>query len=284
LFSGPENHLKIFAKARMFDEIISSNGAPDLAKPETPDLRDDSKAITRLRTATGVVYQTPMGAQGVLRGGVARQNLARSLQELVNPGVVPDISTPRVVQAPSAATLLSAKPVTWLDRSYVDTEVWPAFFTAYESAVKSAFESRSKKRLEGFKNTAFAGSSACKGCHAGAYDAWAKSQHSNAFAILIEKGKSKDGECVSCHVLGAEEDGGFVSQEDSPEFMNVHCENCHGPRKAHAVNPSIKAPWGIDPKHPEKICVTCHHSPHSPDFNYRKYWEQIRHGHGSVAP
>ena len=283
LFSGPADHLKTLIDTRLFDEIISGNDAPDLAKPETPDRENESRTIVRFKHSGKLIYQTPTGGQGVLRGGRARENLARSLQEIINPGVLPDLSTPKSVIRQPGSQLFAAKNVTWLDRSYLDPDIWPGFFASYESAVRTSFEAKSRKRLEGLKNTAFAGSDACKGCHAGAYDSWIKSKHANAFAILIQKNKAHDAECVSCHVLGASEPGGFVSQEDSPQFMNVHCENCHGPRKAHATNPLEKPAPTIDKKNPGKVCVSCHHPPHSPDFDYKKYWSKIRHGHGAGA-
>jgi nitrate/TMAO reductase-like tetraheme cytochrome c subunit len=234
-----------------------------------------------MRHSGKTIYQTPTGGQGVLRGGLARENLAKSLQEIINPGVLPDLSTPKILTRQPTSQFQLAKLVTWMDRSFVDPDTWSAFFASYESAVKASFEAKSRQRREGLKTTAFAGSDACKGCHAGAYDSWIKSKHANAFAILIEKNKAQDAECVSCHVLGASQDGGFVSQEDSPQFMNVHCENCHGPRKAHAVNPVEKSAVVIDKKNPAKVCVSCHHPPHSPDFDYQKYWNKIRHGHGA---
>ena len=124
-----------------------------------------------------------------------------------------------------------------------------------------------------YKNTNYVGSQACQGCHPGSYKIWEKSKHSKAFDILEVKKRTDDSFCVSCHVLGWGKDGGFVSKDHTPLLKGVHCENCHGPRKDHIINP-IK-------KHVSATfenCYSCHNKTHSPSFKKEVYWSKIFHG------
>ena len=89
-----------------------------------------------------------------------------------------------------------------------------------------------------------------------------------------EKASHTDIECVSCHVVGAKDIGGFVTLEASPGFAGVQCENCHGPRKEHASNPTIKPI--SDPK---GACIGCHKTPHSSSFKYDEYWPRVKHSY-----
>ncbi len=269
LFSGPDDQLKSLLKINLFDEIISSNRAFDAAKPDQPDRINEDRSILRLTSARGQkVFQTQLGGQGVLRGGAARRVEAKSLEVLLS----------RETTSPGVLDPFASKTVSWLERDSLNPDVWSGFFKAYESALKDSFGEHAKLRLADLANTPYAGSQACKGCHAEAYDVWLNSKHSNAFQDLIAKGKNHDAECVGCHVLGGSEKGGFVSQEASPQFMNVQCENCHGPRKEHAANPTVKPTWKPAGNDFSKICVGCHHPPHSPEFNYKAYWGKIIHG------
>jgi len=270
LFSGPDDQLKALLKMKLFDEVISSNRASDAAKPDQPDRVNEARTIVRMTSAGGErVLQTQLGGQGVLRGGAARRAEAKPLDAIFSRGT----------SRPGVPALLFSKTVSWLERDSLNPDVWRGFFAAYEGALKDSFGERAKVRLADLANTSYAGSQACKGCHDQAYDVWLNSKHSNAFQDLIAKGKNHDAECVGCHVLGGSEKGGFVSQEASPQFMNVQCENCHGPRKEHATNPAVKPTWRPAGDDFSKICVGCHHPPHSPEFNYKAYWGKIIHGH-----
>ncbi len=278
LFNGPDPQLKALIKLSLFDEVISSNRASDTAKPDQPDRANEGRSIVRLTIPRGaMVLQSQLGGQGVLRGGAARRSEAKSLEAIFSKGS--SQTSPLPSFPPPALALAPLKNVSWLERDSLNPEVWSAFFFAYESALKDSFDVRAKIRLADLVNTPFAGSQACKGCHAKAYDVWAASKHSNAFKDLIDKGKQHDAECVGCHVLGGSEKGGFVSQEASPQFMNVQCENCHGPRKEHATNPTAKPRWKPAGNDFAKICTGCHHPPHSPEFDFKAYWGKIIHGH-----
>lgn len=117
----------------------------------------------------------------------------------------------------------------------------------------------------------YVGSDACKACHLGAWDVWAHSAHSNAYATLEKTMNHRDPECVGCHVVGLTTVSGFVSKEKTPNLMDVGCESCHGPGSKHVVKPTVTMRAG-----PES-CMNCHVPDHSPGFNFAEYWEKIRH-------
>lgn len=85
----------------------------------------------------------------------------------------------------------------------------------------------------------FLGSNKCGMCHRDRHESWKEDEHSRAFESLkpadLDGRKDMNGKlCVSCHVTGFGEPGGFVSAEKTPKMKNVGCESCHGPGRRHA--------------------------------------------------
>jgi 2',3'-cyclic-nucleotide 2'-phosphodiesterase (5'-nucleotidase family) len=119
----------------------------------------------------------------------------------------------------------------------------------------------------------FAGTAACKSCHAAAYRIWAGSLHSHAWATLVSVRHNKDPDCVGCHTVGLNYQGGFTSPEKTPQFKNVGCENCHGPADRHAANPAQVRPAKIG----ADSCTSCHNPEQSPGFDFARFWAKIRH-------
>lgn len=135
---------------------------------------------------------------------------------------------------------------------------------------------RSEKLVEMMpksSDAAYAGTAACRSCHSPEYAIWADSKHSHAFKTLVDVNHDADPDCVSCHVVGAESTGGFISKERTPKFVDVGCESCHGPAKAHVANPRERPMPHID----QKSCAGCHNLQNSPNFDFEKYWSKIRH-------
>ncbi len=120
----------------------------------------------------------------------------------------------------------------------------------------------------------FAGSRACRPCHAEDYRIWERSKHAKAMQTLIDEKHHKDPECVVCHVVGLEFEGGFVSLEKTPQLKDVGCESCHGPARKHVQDP-LNNKLG---KAGSQSCMQCHVPAHSPGFDFETYWKQIEHG------
>ena len=89
---------------------------------------------------------------------------------------------------------------------------------------------------------------------------------------MEEEGYDKDPECVVCHVVGLEDEGGFRSPAETPDLASVGCETCHGAGSRHLSN--VLAPY----KRPdEETCRTCHDPDNSPLFKFSEYYPKIEH-------
>ena len=144
----------------------------------------------------------------------------------------------------------------------------------------------------------FVGSKKCKDCHEPSYDVWKKSGHAKAWKTLVELDvpRNYDPECISCHVIGWHPtqyfpyESGFLTEEETPELINVGCEDCHGPGEKH-----VEAEMGADAELQKKLqqalrvtkeqsqddknrwCLNCHDLDNSPDFNFEEYWPKVEH-------
>lgn len=119
----------------------------------------------------------------------------------------------------------------------------------------------------------FVGSETCGSCHAKAATTWKASKHFHGLETLENDGHGRDPDCVSCHVVGLDWEGGFRSRALTPNLASVGCESCHGAGGGHAANPlQIKLP-----KVGENACATCHRPEQSPKFNFKTYWQKIAH-------
>lgn len=110
---------------------------------------------------------------------------------------------------------------------------------------------------------------ACKSCHEPIYEAWSKTKHAKAIDRLGRDERQAGSTCVGCHITGSKDpievDGKVVN-------LNVQCESCHGPGKAHieAAQAGNVATARMVKSPPEKSCTPCHSdkSPHYRGFFY----------------
>lgn len=123
----------------------------------------------------------------------------------------------------------------------------------------------------------YIGVAGCVECHRPFREVWDKTRHSGAFASLERVGKSKDPECVVCHVTGYGDEGGFYSSKLTPGLSNVQCEACHGPGKEHIADFSNPLRTVT-----ESTCLRCHTKENSPDFDFNIYHEKIKHVQGEM--
>ena len=105
----------------------------------------------------------------------------------------------------------------------------------------------------------YVGVDKCKGCHSKEYSDFQKRKFTKAWNVLVMRGKDKDGECLKCHATGYGE-GGFVSDDVTPNLKYKQCEACHGPGGKHANNPGdADAMLGMKNYVREKdVCIKCH--------------------------
>jgi hypothetical protein len=258
LFSGSDVELKLIEGAGVFDAIVSSNTAPMATIVGTQEKDDES------RLKRGGVMMVPLGAEGVLRGGKARFEQAKSIGELLQ----------GKAEAPKPI-LAGEKLVTWLDTSYQNETSLKDLFERYNAAARAQFVGAAAERTKDLASSPFAGEQACVSCHPKAAATWSQSKHAHAMADLAAKKKDEDPECVACHAMGLKEKGGFVSMAASPQFANVQCEVCHGARLAHSKDPTVKPQLAVAPS---AVCTSCHNAQHSPAFKQDEYWKKIAHG------
>ena len=152
-----------------------------------------------------------------------------------------------------------------------------AWYDEYNAEVKADYLKRAELRKQRESGESpFVGEEQCKTCHAEQYKVWQESEHAIAFEDLEVVQKSFDPECIQCHTVGFNVQGGFVDINITSHLMNVQCENCHGAGKEHALSSGQK-PVANKGWSKEQMCQQCHVQKHSPSFSVEKYWPKIAH-------
>ncbi len=118
----------------------------------------------------------------------------------------------------------------------------------------------------------FVGSASCAPCHTREYELWRETTHASALKTLEDTGNDRDPECVGCHVVGLAFTSGFRDRFSTPGLADVGCESCHGAGGDH-----VTRPYELYGKAGEASCLPCHNSDHSPEFEFKSYWERIKH-------
>lgn len=114
----------------------------------------------------------------------------------------------------------------------------------------------------------------CQPCHARAYAVWKASAHARAMEVLEAGHQDFLPQCVSCHVTGMDQPGGFRDRLRTPDLIQVQCEACHGPAEAHLADPTRPyGPVGLS------MCADTCHTPEQTGggFDVEPKWELIRH-------
>ena len=140
-----------------------------------------------------------------------------------------------------------------------------------------------QNRIPGVEQVAkFVGSSNCASCHPKAFDVWSKSGHAHAFDSLVRKNSDADPSCISCHVVGFREPGGYMRTTRAEHLRGVGCESCHGPGSEHvrlrlAAKPGEEILMKMRPVG-QGQCIQCHYGEFSRPFDFETFWPDIDHG------
>lgn len=244
LFRGNEEELSQFEQSHLFNIIIAGSNNDD-----------ELNQVLEMQTTTGTFPAVPTKGQGLLNAKIEWSN------------------QPARSGSPNPSDSEIAWEVTWLYDKYPDHAEIQPFFDDYNEHVKKLFFTNLDRMEEHARDTPYGGEIVCKACHVAQHSIWIDSRHSRAYATLQNVNKHFDLECLQCHVVGLKQEG-FLSVELTPTLLNVQCENCHGPAKAHISNPTQVRP---PTKPAQQTCVSCHRGSHSPTFEYSTYWAKIAH-------
>ncbi len=261
LFRGTDAELAQFQESGQFDLILSGSTNAD-----------ELKQVMTRTTDAGTVAMIPTKGQGLLQG-------------VWQPEQRRFVATGEVTATPQFG-------VDWLRRSVPDDPPLSQAFQEYDDRVKELFFTNLDRMEQQQQQSPFVGAAVCEACHAEAAKVWKSSRHAHAFATLEAKDKHFDPECLECHVVGLKPwqptpgstlspdvqafvgKNGFLSPQLTPHLMNVQCESCHGPARAHIAQPEVVKM----PQVAANACTTCHMGSHSPLFNFETYWPKIQHG------
>ena len=119
----------------------------------------------------------------------------------------------------------------------------------------------------------FVSAQACLECHRPEYMIWSNTAHARAINSLATKAAELDTGCLVCHTTGFNS-GGFRDINRSRSLINVQCEECHGPGRAHITKPDKTYGHISDV---QAICSKCHTAETSAEFKLETYWTRIRH-------
>ncbi|MFC1781089.1 multiheme c-type cytochrome [Planctomycetota bacterium] len=138
-------------------------------------------------------------------------------------------------------------------------------YTIYQELVKENKLLENYPRFSYPDGLKYEGSYSCSECHEHESECveWMDSDHSNAYATLVEVGSQYDPECIECHVAGMKYDTGYISEEKTPLLKDVGCENCHGPGNLHNKDPEKYKTTILEPK---EACSECHTPEHDGDY------------------
>lgn len=278
LFSGSSATLVKISNSSVFDVIIASNTLPEGKDFGDEERREPSRLIAH-RDSKQEILMVPVGGQGVIRSPAL---------QIVAPALPVSSLLAKPTIAESGKLLLGASEsltpvipnnrvfVKWLDPTEqvgVSQEIL-SVIDKYRNASNAAMQELIKTRASDLATSSFIGAEACQSCHAGAFKQWQNSKHAHAIQTIKTASRDSDPECVSCHVVGFSAKGGFASETASPHLANVQCESCHGPRRDHVKNPSVKSK---SERKAKDACAECHTPPHSPRYNFPEYWKRVEH-------
>ena len=197
-----------------------------------------------------------------------------------------------------------------LDARFADDPAIHQLFVAYQRQLQTlGLEGLGIKPVPHPSGREFAGSDTCVDCHTAADEVYIHTTHAHALATLqnLNPPRCYDPECISCHVTGWDPQkyfpyvSGYLSEQLTPQMANNGCENCHGPAAEHVAAENgdidvddaglerLRAQLRIEVVenegnkddqvfgHVVQKCMQCHDLDNSPDFDFQKYWPDVKH-------
>ncbi len=163
--------------------------------------------------------------------------------------------------------------------------------------------------VPGEASAQYVGVGRCRPCHLPQAKSWEQTRMAKAFELLkpgvaadvkrahnIDPAKdyTRDPNCISCHVTGYGQPGGFVSVEKTPNLVGVQCEVCHGPGAGY-LKPNLMSLQNKEYKRKDVVaaglvipsaqtCTQCHNkkSPFYKPFDFAVRVREGTHAHEAL--
>ena len=165
-----------------------------------------------------------------------------------------------------------------LDEQIPDSQRMTDLLALYQQMVIDEDLKESVAREQQETGSRFVGSATCKTCHIDEWTSWKATKHSHAYHTLEVAGHETDPDCLTCHTVGFGFSSGFLSIEETPNHLDVGCENCHGAGSKHVAQHEDSNSTHMDyGTVTEATCLTCHTIENSPKFNFTHYFPEIVH-------
>ena len=172
---------------------------------------------------------------------------------------------------------LSPMQIHELDKNYPEEPAVAARVAALKAELDAEkqrsqlIEQLARQTSETEVTEAYLGSETCKRCHEAEYTSFMATAHAQALGSLEHDIQDNNPDCVGCHVTGWQQPGGYgLDAVNRNKLKGVQCEACHGYGTTHARNQTATTK-------PAAMCLRCHDAANSPEFNYQRYWEKIKH-------
>ena len=162
--------------------------------------------------------------------------------------------------------------ITPLDERFADSSDIAMLLKIYQQRLKDEELLAQVFKSDTLSNMTFVGNDDCAVCHNKTFKHWEGTGHASAYETLVKAEHEYDPECVGCHVIGLNYFTGFETIESTPELKGVGCESCHGAGSDHKETQSKD--YG---RVSVENCEICHNGEHSPNFEFKNYWQKIKH-------
>jgi hypothetical protein len=276
LTSVSDSELTILSERYKPEVILRASDRDPTVLPDGSEVSD----VERLAQGFGGgrTYQIPLGGAGVWVSDSLYQSLTSVKKLFLKKECKGEDSF--LLKSPIQRGLFQEScsqkefPIIWLNKDYekLPSLVDQAIAKHYKNQVLK-FKVIASSGLKFKEGSAYVGSASCERCHKEEFAVWQKTSHALAMKTLSSQKKDQHPDCVSCHVVAYQKEGGYLDAKHTKHLAGVGCESCHGPGRKHSRNPhSEKLEGG------RFVCAECHVSPHSPAFQFDSYWEKIKHG------
>ena len=172
----------------------------------------------------------------------------------------------------SSANEIRSTPVGFLVRPGGDgLEVlgaWKPFRPGASTLVRvAAAVAAGRPPFSAFAKDRHQGRWVCASCHTQEHESWRLTHHARAWWTLERGGRIGDEACISCHVTGLDEPGGYDRTAARVALTDVTCESCHGPGGPHDGRKTDA----------QATCAACHDADHTISFELERALPLIDH-------